>query len=196
LTQAAFFDRTVDKLPSLKARFAGNPQLSGSGGGHALNVHQFAHDGVNLLGRLQNLQDQTAFFAADLYDALAKVDKLEVDLLKMIDGYIEKNGLTAPAETVPQLRDGYMVPVVSELDLQAANITSLIWACGYSFDYSWVNLPAFDEDGYPIQQRGVTSYPGLYFLGLHWLHTAKSTLLLGVGEDAAYLAEYIAAQTK
>ena len=36
-----------------------------------------------------------------------------------------------------------------------------------TFDFSWVKLPVFDDDGYPVQQRGVTNYPGLYFLGLH-----------------------------
>jgi putative flavoprotein involved in K+ transport len=196
LVQAGFFDRTVDKLPSLKARFAGNPQLTGSGGGHALNVHQFARDGVGLLGRLQNLEGQTAFFASDLHESLVKIDKLENDLLKMIDDYISKNDLDAPPESIAQLRDGYDVPIVTELDLAAANVTTLIWACGYAFDYSFISLPMFDEMGYPIQQRGVTQYPGLYFLGLHWLHTAKSTLLLGVAEDAAYLADHIAAHTK
>lgn len=196
LTQAGFFDRTIDKLPSLKARFAGNPQLSGSNGGHSLNVHQFVRDGVSLVGRLTDFNGQTATLAPDLHEALTKVDKVEADLLKLVDGYIEKNGLSAPTETVPQLRDGYDVPILTELDLQAANITSVIWACGYAYDYSWVQLPVFDDVGYPIQQRGVTQYPGLYFLGLHWLHTAKSTLLMGVGDDAAYLADYIASHTK
>jgi len=55
-----------------------------------------------------------------------------------------------------------------------------------------IKLPTFDEDGYPIQQRGVTRYPGLYFVGLPWLRTRKSGLLLGVGEDAEYIAQHIA----
>jgi putative flavoprotein involved in K+ transport len=57
-----------------------------------------------------------------------------------------------------------------------------------------VKLPVFDEDGYPVQRRGVTAYPGLYFLGLHWLYQFKSGLLLGVGEDAAFIASEIAAR--
>ncbi len=55
-----------------------------------------------------------------------------------------------------------------------------------------MRLPVCDADGYPIQQRGVTGYPGLYFLGLRWLHTLASGLFLGVGADAAYIAEHIA----
>jgi putative flavoprotein involved in K+ transport len=54
-----------------------------------------------------------------------------------------------------------------------------------------VRLPVFDADGYPIQRRGVTTYPGLYFVGLPWLHNAKSGLLFGVSEDAAHIAFHI-----
>ena len=60
-------------------------------------------------------------------------------------------------------------------------------------DFGWVGVPVFDQDGYPIQRRGVTAYPGLYFLGLPWLHTLKSGLFFGVGEDAAHIAADIAA---
>ncbi|MEK6572781.1 MAG: FAD-dependent oxidoreductase, partial [Chloroflexota bacterium] len=70
----------------------------------------------------------------------------------------------------------------------------IIWAMGYKWDFSLVKLPVFDDDGYPVQQRGATQYPGLYFLGLHWLRTRKSALLLGVGEDAAHVAAHIASR--
>jgi putative flavoprotein involved in K+ transport len=53
-------------------------------------------------------------------------------------------------------------------------------------------LPIVDSDGYPIQQRGVTACPGLYFVGLPWLYKMKSGHLLGVGEDAEYIAATIA----
>ena len=55
-------------------------------------------------------------------------------------------------------------------------------------------MPVVDADGYPIQKRGVTAYPGLYFLGLPWLHNRRSGILFGVGDDAAYLAAHIAAR--
>jgi putative flavoprotein involved in K+ transport len=54
-----------------------------------------------------------------------------------------------------------------------------------------VRLPVFDQTGFPLHRRGVTAAPGLYFLGLPWLHTRKSGLLFGVGEDAAFLAATI-----
>ncbi len=56
-----------------------------------------------------------------------------------------------------------------------------------------MRLPVVDADGYPVQTRGVTAYPGLYFVGMPWLHKFKSGLLIGVGEDAEYIASRIAA---
>ncbi|MFC2029860.1 NAD(P)-binding domain-containing protein [Chloroflexota bacterium] len=179
------WDVTVDKLPSPKAKFAASVQASGKDGGHTINLHQFARDGVVLLGRVQAAQGGKITLAPDLKENLAKVDKFEADLLKRIDSYIEKNRLDMPQETLPELRDGYDAEVITELDVQAAGVTSVIWATGYKFDFGLVKLPVLDGDGYPIQKRGITDYPGLYFVGLPWLHTAKSGLLFGVGDDAA-----------
>jgi putative flavoprotein involved in K+ transport len=192
LTLSGFFDRTPDKLPSPKAKFGPNPQLSGKDGGHSLNLHQFARDGVILLGRVQTAHDGSIELAADLKENLAKVDRSEVEMLKMIDGYIEKSGVAALPDAVMPLRDGYALDDVRALNLKAANITTIIWATGYRFDFGMVRLPIFDEDGFPIQQRGVTSAPGLYFAGLLWLDMMKSGLLMGVGAHAEYIADRIA----
>jgi putative flavoprotein involved in K+ transport len=59
-----------------------------------------------------------------------------------------------------------------------------------------VRLPVFDASGYPLQQRGVTIYPGLYFVGLPWLHKAKSGLLFGVSDDATHIAFQIITREK
>ena len=67
--------------------------------------------------------------------------------------------------------------------------SAVIWATGYEYDYSWLHAPVLDANARPVQQRGITSVQGLYFLGLHWMHTIKSGLLSGVGRDAEYLAE-------
>ncbi|HEY3310212.1 MAG TPA: NAD(P)-binding domain-containing protein [Anaerolineales bacterium] len=189
-----FFDRTIDKLPSPKAKFAGNPQLSGNDGGRTLNLHKFARDGVRLLGRINGAHDGRISLAPGLHESLAKVDKIEEDLVKQMDEYILKNGIDAPEDVLPRLRDGYETEELVELDLSTAGIGSVVWAIGYTFDFDLVKLPVTDGDGYPIQQRGVTQYPGLYFLGLPWLYKFKSGLLLGVGEDAQYLAERITAK--
>jgi putative flavoprotein involved in K+ transport len=191
---SGFLDRTPDKLPSPKARFAGNPHVSGKAGGHSLNLHQFARDGVTLLGHITNAAGHTIALAPDLKENLTKSDGAEANFCKLIDGYIAQQGLDAPREELPQLRDGYTAPEITELDLTAAGITTIIWAMGYTFDFSLVKLSTFDADGFPVQQRGVTNDAGLYFVGMPWLPKQKSGLLLGVGEAAEHIAAHIAAR--
>jgi putative flavoprotein involved in K+ transport len=191
LSLTGFTERTVDKLPSPKAKFAGNPHLSGRDGGRTINLHLFAREGVRLLGHLIDAEPGKIRLAADLKESLAKADKAEADITAMIDQFIEKNAIDAPTETLPKHEAGYAVDEVTELDLKAAGINTIIWAMGYNFDYSLVKVPVTDGDGYPIQQRGVTRYPGLYFIGMSWLYKHKSPLLLGVGEDADYIASRI-----
>lgn len=192
LVEMGAMDRTVDKLPSPRAKFAANPQVSGKDGGRTLNLHQFARDGVKLLGRLTGVDGPAITLAPDLHDNLARADKAAGEFCRNVDAYIEKSGLSAPAETVPELRDGFQTELITGLDVQAAGIRTVIWALGYSFDFSLVRLPVTDGDGFPVTQRGVTRFPGLYFLGMPWLYTQKSGLLLGVGEDARFLAEHLA----
>jgi putative flavoprotein involved in K+ transport len=194
LLQLGFFDRTVDNLSSAKEKFAGNPHLSGRDGGHTINLHQFARDGVQLLGRIAGANKNTIYLINDLNESLAKADKFEADLVRMIDKFILNNGIDVPPETLPNLKDGYAVEKVLELDLDAKGINTIIWAHGFAFDFSMVKLPVTDVDGYPIQQRGVTDFPGLYFIGLPWLSKYKSGLLAGVGEDAGYVASHLASR--
>jgi putative flavoprotein involved in K+ transport len=70
-----------------------------------------------------------------------------------------------------------------------ADVSSVVWCTGYRNDFSWIDLPAFDDDGEPRHRRGVVeSVPGLYFLGLEFLYALGSATLTGVGRDARYLA--------
>jgi putative flavoprotein involved in K+ transport len=185
------YDRTVDQLSSPQAKFASKPIISGKDGGHTLNLHQFARDGVTLLGRIQGVRGQSILLAQDLKANLARADQFEADFAKKVDEFILKNGIDAPGEILPQLTDGYEVGEVLELNLTDAGIGTVIWATGYSFDFSMVQLPVLDGDGYPIQNRGVTGCAGLYFVGLPWLHNARSGLLFGLAQDAAHIAKAI-----
>ena len=195
LDEIGFSDRTVDQLPSPKAKFQASAHGTGKDGGHTINLHQFARDGVVLLGHIQSVQEDQIVLAPDLKENLANTDKIEADIIKGIDNYIEKSGQDVPIDPLPELSDGFQEELISELDLKSAGITSVIWATGYKFDFSLVKLPIFDEDGYPVQKRGVTGYAGLYFIGLPFLHTIKSGLLSGVGDDAAHVASSIATRS-
>ena len=156
-----------------------------------MNLHQFARDGVTLLGRIQGVRDHCLLLAQDLKANLARADQFEADLTKKIDEFIVETGIDAPKEVLPVFTDGYGVQEIPELSLADANINTVIWATGYRFDFSLVQLPAFDSDGFPIQKRGVTDHPGLYFVGLPWLHNARSGLLSGLAQDAGHIAAAI-----
>ena len=191
------FDRTPDKLPSLKARFAGNPHVSGKSGGHTINLRKFARDGVVLLGRLQSVRDGKVLLAPGLNDTLDKIDEFAANLIKGIDGYVQATGMDAPEDhetREAEVSKGEAYDEILELDLKAAGITTVIWAMGYKFDFSWVHSAILDDDGFPVQERGVTQHRGLYFLGLPWLYVQKSGLFFGVGEDAEHVVSHIAAR--
>ena len=186
------YDRKVSELPSPQAKFAGKPHISGTKGGHTINLHQFARDGVVLLGRLKDVKAGIVELASDLHDNLAAADRAEVQFVETVDAHVAATKMTVPEETLPTLRDGFAQPMLTELDLKASGITNVIWATGYSFDFSIVKLPVVDGEGFPIQTRGVSAYLGLFFVGLPWLHTAKSGLIYGVGDDASFIADRIA----
>jgi putative flavoprotein involved in K+ transport len=194
LNKLNFFDQTADSLSSSKERFNAHPFVTGKDGGRSLDLHQFAKDGVVLLGHMKNAQDYIVEFVPDLMENLQKVDQFVAELKQNIDKMIIEQNIDA--EDAPQqnvLKNGYETQIVTQLDLREAGINTIIWATGYKFDFSWVEFPIFDQDGYPIQERGVSEIPGLYFLGLHFLYKRRSGLLWGVGEDAAHVATSIAA---
>ena len=71
------------------------------------------------------------------------------------------------------------------------SVDAVIWATGFGTDHAWIEADIFDQHGRVVQQRGVTPAPGLFVLGLPWMHTRGSALLGWVGEDAADLARQI-----
>lgn len=76
------------------------------------------------------------------------------------------------------------------------DVTNVIWCTGFKPDYGWIALPIFDDDGEPRHERGVVATePGLYFVGLFFQSAAISSLVGGVGRDAAYIADDIAARS-
>ena len=78
-----------------------------------------------------------------------------------------------------------------QVDLAAAGISTVLWTTGYRLSYPWLELPILDEFGFPLQRRGVTEVPGLYFLGLLWQHNQGSATLFGVGPDLRHIAEHM-----
>jgi putative flavoprotein involved in K+ transport len=195
--QMGSYDQLVEHLPSPAAKFACNPHVSGKNGGHDINLRQLAREGVVLLGRLQAIKGNRVILAPDLEENLAKADAFATQEIQAIDAYIEQTGMEVVEESMteqPHPNGTLAVEPVLALDLQALGLSTVIWATGYQLNFSWVQVPVFDKAGHPLHQRGVTAIPGLYFLGLPWQYKRKSSLLFGIGEDAAFLASVIAAR--
>lgn len=73
----------------------------------------------------------------------------------------------------------------------------IVWCTGFGPDYSWIQLPAFGDDGYPRHHRGISAdVEGLFFAGLRYQHRLRSPLIGGVGEDAAHVADAVARRSR
>ncbi|HTB68381.1 MAG TPA: NAD(P)/FAD-dependent oxidoreductase [Steroidobacteraceae bacterium] len=172
--------------------------VSGANGGHTVDFRTLAARGITLLGSANRYHDGDLHFSPDLATNIARGDANYLSVLDAADAYVVEKGLGLPDE--PGARDIAPNPPcvthpISQLNLAAAGITSIIWATGYVLDFGWLKVNAFDDQGRPAHQRGVAAVPGLYFLGLSWLSRRASPFIWGVWHDAEYLAERIAART-
>jgi putative flavoprotein involved in K+ transport len=171
-------------------RFRVNHYVTGRDGGRDIDLRAFARDGMRLYGRLNGVFDATLRFASDLERNLDNADAVSESIKDSIDSYIEAHRIDAAPE--PRYTPVWTPEhEPTQLDLRDTGITSVIWSTGFGRDDRWIEVPVFDGRGYPTHDRGVTSSPGLYFLGLPWQHTWGSGRLSGVAEDAAYLTERI-----
>ncbi len=191
--QLGIFDRTPEERGPLR----GYPAISGAYGGHTIDYRRFAADGITLVGRVVTARDRVLEIGPGLGKSLAEADLYHAAFLDMADDYARSRGLDLPED--PAARTALPdPPCVTEptrrLDLRAETINAVIWATGYGIDFRWVDIPVFDDSGGPVQRAGVTSVPGLYFLGLQWMSRMASSFMSGVGDDAAVLADHIAAR--
>jgi putative flavoprotein involved in K+ transport len=178
---------TVDQLPSPMARLAGNPHLSGHRGGHDTDLRRFAAEGMTLLGRIEGADGARIRLAPDLAEKLASADRFFAERFRPpIETLIERAGIEAPADDAEPF--AFEPPVLAELDLAAAGVSTVLWTSGFRLDYSWIDFPIFDEWGFPRNRRGVTDVPGLFFLGLPWQHDQTSATLFGPHRDGRHLA--------
>lgn len=193
LLESGALDETVADLPSPRARMLANVLATGHGGGHDINFGTLQKLGVTLVGHFLGADGRRAIFANDLADAIAWQDERFDKLMTRFRKLAAERGITIEAiEPEPCDADA---PV--ELDLR--EVGAVVFTSGFRPDYaSWVHLPgAFDDDGFPVHDEcASTLAPGVYFVGTHFLRKRRSSLLLGVGEDAAIVAAGIASLTR
>jgi putative flavoprotein involved in K+ transport len=192
LDELGDLDRSVDELPDpTAARRAPSLALTGANGGEELDLGVLHRLGVTVAGRVAGFEAGRVAFSDDLDDTIAASERRMRVVLDRIDEHLERTGAEAPpARTVPAVR---LPAGPASLDLAAHGVRSVIWATGYRRAYPWLHVPALGADGELVHRRGVTSVPGLFALGLRWQSRRASHFVSGVGADAAFVADRIAA---
>jgi putative flavoprotein involved in K+ transport len=187
LQDMGYYDMPVEQHPQGElVRRKSNHYVTGRDGGRDIDLRRFANEGMQLLGRLRGFSDGKLLLGDDLKANLDRADASSEAIKDQIDTWIEKQHIEAPKEA-------RYVPVwqphecKTEIEPEAHGISTIVWATGFHSDFSWIDLPIFDEAGYPKHKRGITPQNGLYFLGLPWLHSWGSGRFSGVARDAAYI---------
>lgn len=191
LAEMGLYDTGVAQYPGgPAAREKTNHYVTGRGGGRDIDLRQFAAEGMRLYGMLDSGAGTRLAFLPTLRAALDSADEVYRSICRDIDRHIEAHSIDAPPATpyAPVWEPG---EEPAQLDLAEAGITTVVWAIGYRPDYRWVRAGVFDGSGRPTHTRGATSSPGLFFLGLPWLHTWGSGRFLGIAADAEHVTALI-----
>ena len=192
LDEMKYYDKPFHEHPlKERVRARANHYVTGRDGGRDIDLRKFALEGMQLYGRMLEIKGSTIRFADDLEANLDQADAVSESIKDTIDKFIASNGIEAPHEEryVPVWQPNGSAR--TELDYVASGISAVIWSVGFKTDYAWIEVPVFDGKGYPAHHRGVTTCPGVYFLGLPWQHTWGSGRFSGIARDAEYLAEHI-----
>ena len=186
-----------DKRPWERGPVRVYPAITGAYGGHTIDFRRFAEEGITLVGRVVAARGRVLEIGPGLGKSLAEADLYYVTFLEMADEYARNRGLDLPEDPAAHARlldPPEVFYPTRRLDLRAEGINTIIWATGYGVDFGWIDIPVFDRHGAPVQRGGVTAVSGLYFLGLQWMSRMASSFMSGVGDDAAFLADHIAAR--
>lgn len=169
--------------------------VSGANGGHTVDFRRLAARGVTLVGRAQKYSTGELHFASDVAQNVARGDANYLSVLDEADAHIAQNKLDFPEEPDARILGSFELNdanAIRSLHLRDKGITAIVWATGFALDFGWMKTGEFDDKGRPMHQRGVSTVPGLYFLGLAWLSRRASPFIWGVWHDAEYLASKIA----
>lgn len=191
LVDLGFFAQGPESVPGPDALLLANVQGTGAGGGHDLHYRTLAALGVELAGHLVATDKDAVHFADDLSASVAFGDARRKDLLAAIASSQVARGLPVPAFPEPPPFD-----VAGLASVPMAELGSVVVATGYRPGYSEMILhpEAFDAYGFPLQVDGAsTVLPDLFFVGVHFMRTRGSALLLGVGADATVVAAQVTA---
>jgi putative flavoprotein involved in K+ transport len=191
LARMNYYDMPVSSHPLREGvRDNTNHYVTGRDGGRDIDLRRFASEGMELFGLLIGAEGDTLQFKPNLRENLDKADAVYNGINSGIDRFIDSHSIDAPPPSTyaPCWEPREERPL---LNLTSADIKSIVWCIGFEPDFTWLEAPVFNGRGNPGHVRGVTAQPGLYFLGLPWLHTWGSGRFSGIARDAEYLAERI-----
>jgi len=192
-------DVTYASLEDKSISAAAQPQISGLGRhGHTVSLQQLARQGAVILGRVSDIEAGTLIVSDEAAAHVCFADEFSKQLKDGIDAYLAKMGITPPPleDDPADLPDpqAECASSIRRLDLNEAGVSTVIWATGFTGDFSWIHLPVFDTQGKPVHHQGISPIPGLYFIGFPWLISRKSGIIYGIQEDTRYLAAAISEQ--
>jgi putative flavoprotein involved in K+ transport len=191
LAEMGYYEMPVDQHPLREGvRDNTNHYVTGRDGGRDIDLRRFAQQGMQLFGRLVGYDEGALRFEPNLREHLDEADRIYNGINASIDRWIEQQGIAAPP---PSLYSPVWQPDCEReaANLRESGVSSVLWCIGFRPDFGWLDAPVFDGHGDPLHRRGVTTQPGLYFIGLPWLHTWGSGRFSAVSADAAFLAEQI-----
>jgi putative flavoprotein involved in K+ transport len=178
-------DERYDEVDDiLRARHVPSPQLVGTRDRTALDLNTLTDRGVELVGRLSAMRDDTAFFSGSLRNVCTLADLKANRLLDTIDDWAASAGLDLEPGERPDPTRVSAEPRL-QCDLVAEGYETVLWATGFRADYSWLDLPLLDRKGEIRHDGGIVSEsPGLYRVGLNFLRRRKSSFIHGAEDDA------------
>ncbi len=196
LDQMGYYDMPIDEHPQKETvRHRTNHYLTGRDGGREIDLRQFATEGMQLYGRLQDIDGDRLYFKPDLKQNLDGADAVAESIKETVDRFIEQQQLDIPPEA-PYCPIWEPPAEPTAVAITEAKISSVIWSTGYHTNFQWIEVPVFDGQGYPCHDRGVTAIKGMYFIGLPWLYTWGSGRFSGVARDAQYVADHLMTKRK
>lgn len=193
LEDMGYYNQPIESHPDPEeARHKTNHYLTGRDGGRDIDLRKLAIEGVELRGQISGVKEGIVTFSNDLTQNLDEADKTYNRILKNIDDYITAKNIAAPEGEMYQPIWEPTTTNKQDVDYKKEKIKTVIWSTGFKVNFKWIDFPeVFDSRGYPTYERGITEEPGLYFIGLPWLHTWGSGRFSHVSLDAEYIARHI-----
>lgn len=197
MERSGLWDERYEELDDVvRARHLPSPQLIGSPERITLDLNSLSDAGVRLVGRLAGISGGTAQFSGSLRNVCTLADLKLRRLLETFDEWARTTGVDREVGPVERFEPTRVGPSPSlAVSLTDGGIRTIIWATGYSADYSWLHIPeALDRKGQLRHQGGVvTASPGLYRIGLPVLRRRKSSFIHGAEDDAREITDHLAA---